>query len=81
MRADYLEKFQPVFGEHGFKRLQRQGVTFQNHILPYSNTETGTGHAVSGLLPRSSGIVKNRWYKYVISTVVKLDVSGRNLPG
>ncbi len=65
MRADYLEKFQPVFGEHGFKRLQRQGVTFQNHILPYSNTETGTGHAVilSGLLPRSNGIVKNKWYE------------------
>src|SRR5229473_3442955 len=30
MRADYLERWRDLFGEGGFRRLERQGASFQN---------------------------------------------------
>jgi hypothetical protein len=64
MRADYLERWQELFGDKGFQRLQQEGIWFQNCHYPYADTVTGTGHASlsTGCCPATHGIVGNDWY-------------------
>ncbi len=63
MRADYLQRFRPLF-TGGLRRLLEQGAVFTNARYRHACTETGPGHSVllSGRSPRSSGIVGNSWY-------------------
>src|SRR5262245_30052606 len=63
MRAEYLERFKPLF-QGGLKRLVDEGAVFTNAFYRHACTETGPGHSVlmSGRSPRSSGIVANDWY-------------------
>jgi len=63
MRADYLDRFRPLFTA-GLKRLVEEGAVFTNANYRHACTETGPGHSVllSGRSPRSSGIVGNAWY-------------------
>lgn len=63
MRADYLERFRPLFTA-GLKRLAESGAVFTNAMYRHACNETGPGHSVllSGRSPRSSGIVGNMWY-------------------
>jgi hypothetical protein len=65
MRGDYLERWRSLFGEGGFRRLQTEGVWFQNCHLPYAYTFTGPGHAslATGCSPERHGIVDNEWYE------------------
>ena len=48
----------------GFRRLQRQGVTFANCAYEHACSETGPGHATIGTGAPASvhGIVKNQWW-------------------
>src|SRR5262249_17833449 len=64
LRADYLTRWQSLFGEDGFRRLLDQGAWFQNCHYPYANTLTGPGHAsvVTGCSPDKHGIIGNDWY-------------------
>ena len=75
MRGDYLSKWQPLFGEGGFKRLQTEGAWFTNCHYPYADTVTAAGHTslLTGCTPHDHGIVANSWYdratgKHVRST-------------
>ena len=52
MRADYLVRWQDLFGDDGFRRLAREGAWFQNCHYPYANTVTAAGHSSQA----SSGI-------------------------
>jgi predicted AlkP superfamily pyrophosphatase or phosphodiesterase len=63
MRADYLERFRPLFTS-GLKAIAERGAVFTNARYRHACTETGPGHSVllSGRSPRSSGIVGNTWY-------------------
>lgn len=63
LRADYLDRFRPLF-RGAFKRFLDEGLLFENCFLDYSCTETGPGHATiaTGRNPRSHGIVGNHWY-------------------
>ena len=63
MRADYLERFRPLFTS-GLKAIAERGAVFTNAHYRHACTETGPGHSVllSGRSPRSSGIVGNMWY-------------------
>lgn len=63
MRADYLDRFRPLFTA-GLKRLTEDGAVFTHAMYRHACTETGPGHSVllSGRSPRSSGIVGNVWY-------------------
>src|ERR1700674_5007221 len=45
MRGDYLKKWQPLFGEGGFKRLQTDGAWFTDCHYPYAYTVTAPGHS------------------------------------
>jgi len=64
LRADLIDKWQPHFGDGGFKRLQTQGAWFKNCHYPYAITTTGPGHAsmLTGAPPSATGIVNNEWY-------------------
>jgi hypothetical protein len=64
LRGDLIDKWQPHFGEGGFKRLQTEGAWFKNCHYPYAITTTGPGHAsmLTGATPSKTGIVNNEWY-------------------
>ena len=64
MRGDYLDKWQSLFVDGGFKRLQTEGAWFSNCHYPYANTVTAAGHAslMTGCTPHEHGIIGNAWY-------------------
>jgi predicted AlkP superfamily pyrophosphatase or phosphodiesterase len=64
MRGDYPKKWQPLFGDGGFKRLQKDGAWFTNCHYPYAYTLTAPGHTslVTGTIPAQHGIMANEWY-------------------
>jgi predicted AlkP superfamily pyrophosphatase or phosphodiesterase len=64
MRGDFLDKWQPLFGEGGFARLQDDGAWFAACYYPYGTTTTGPGHAsmLTGTCPDKHGITNNNWY-------------------
>ncbi len=64
MRYEYLERFQPKFGEGGFKRMMNGGFNLKNAHYNYVPTITGPGHAsiFTGTTPAVHGIIGNDWY-------------------
>lgn len=62
MRADYLERFRPLF-EGGLARLLDEGAVFADAHHEHSMTSTAPGHAtlVTGSSPARTGIVGNTW--------------------
>ena len=64
MRGDYVAKWQPLFGDGGFKRLQETGAWFPDCHYPYGSTSTGPGHAsiLAGCSADKHGIINNNWY-------------------
>jgi hypothetical protein len=64
MRGDYLKKWQPLFGEGGFKRLQTEGAWYTNCHYPYAYTLTAAGHTslVTGTSPYKHGVIANEWW-------------------
>ncbi len=64
LRGDFLEKWQPLFGEGGFKRLQTEGAWFVDCHYPYGITTTGPGHAsvLAGCSGDKHGVINNNWY-------------------
>jgi hypothetical protein len=53
LRADYLTRWDALFGEDGFHRLEKDGAWFQNCHYPYAHTVTAAGTCLgrNGLLP------------------------------
>ena len=58
LRADYLVRFRPYFGEGGFKRLLEGGTEFRNAHFRHAITQTAPGHAqmLSGVFADVHGI-------------------------
>jgi hypothetical protein len=65
LRGDYLQRWNDIFVEDGFRRLEKEGAWFQNCHYDYANTFTGSGHAslATGCPPQVHGIVGNDWYE------------------
>lgn len=63
MRAGYLETFRDRW-RGGLKTLLDEGAWFTGAEYPYLNTATCVGHVTisTGALPRTHGIVLNRWW-------------------
>src|SRR5687768_1439308 len=47
-RPDYLERFDPLFGESGFRRFAKTGAVFPEVHHTHGVTFTGPGHATIG---------------------------------
>jgi Type I phosphodiesterase / nucleotide pyrophosphatase len=64
LRGDYLTRWDSLFGEGGFHRLEKDGAWFQNCHYAYSDTVTAAGHAslATGAMPRTHGIIGNEWF-------------------
>jgi hypothetical protein len=64
LRGDYLTRWDALFGEGGFHRLEKEGTWFLNCHYPYSDTVTAVGHSsvATGCSPRTHGIIANEWY-------------------
>ncbi|MDQ2980081.1 MAG: alkaline phosphatase family protein [Acidobacteriota bacterium] len=64
MRADYLDRFRPWFGKDGFNRFLERGAVYPEARHRHATTFTCPGHASigTGLDPKHSGIIANRWY-------------------
>jgi hypothetical protein len=63
-RGDYLSRWDSLFTEDGFRRLEREGIWFTNCHYPYAVTMTGPGHASlgTGCSPDRHGIITNDWF-------------------
>ncbi len=63
LRADYLVRFRPYFGEGGFRRLLEGGADFQNAHYRHGITVTAPGHAqiLSGVFANVHSIIGNEW--------------------
>lgn len=79
MRGDYLTRWDELFEDGGFHRLEKEGAWFQNCHYNYANTFTGAGHAslVTGCSPDRHGIVGNEWYEPASKSFVYCAASGR----
>ena len=64
MRYDYLYKYAKKYGKGGFRRLMKEGFSFDDAQYNYVPTFTGPGHTsiYTGSTPCMSGIVANDWY-------------------
>lgn len=62
MRADFLVRFRPHFGEGGFARLL-SGADYRNCHYGHAITTTAPGHAtiLSGVNAQVHGIIGNEW--------------------
>lgn len=80
MRADYLTRYAPLFGEGGFKRLMRDGAHFANAYFSHASSATGPGHATisTGSIPRFHGITGNEWYIDPVDVDFQKSVSDRD---
>lgn len=63
LRADYLVRFRPYFGEGGFKRLLEGGADFRDAHYRHAITHTAPGHALilSGVHSNVHSIIGNEW--------------------
>lgn len=63
MRWDYLYRYYNLYADNGFKRLLKNGFSFENTHVPYATAVTAAGHATlyTGSLPAIHGIVGNDW--------------------
>jgi hypothetical protein len=64
MRYDYLYRYWDKYGQEGFKRLLKQGFSYESAHYNYVPTYTGPGHACiyTGTTPAVNGIVGNNWF-------------------
>src|SRR6476469_5607599 len=64
MRYDYLYRYWDKYGNDGFKRLLREGFSYESTHYNYVPTYTGPGHAsiYTGTTPATHGIIDNNWW-------------------
>src|SRR5688500_3058828 len=81
MRADYLTAFAARW-KAGFRTLLARGTSFVNAEYPDWNTITCAGHAsiATGTLPRTHGMVLNRWWDRAERRVVTCNDDPRAAP-
>lgn len=64
MRWDYLYRYYDRYTEGGFKRMLKDGFSFENTMIDYAPTVTAAGHAgvFTGSVPAIHGIAGNNWF-------------------
>src|ERR1700686_1984264 len=82
MRGDYLSRWEKLFGEGGFRRLQKEGAWLQNCHYPYAYTLTAPAHAslATGTSPYKHGIIANDWYHRATGKMIGSVESERHRP-
>lgn len=64
LRYDYLERFYPLLGEKGFKKLLKDGRVYKNGYHEYIAPDIASSITSinTGTYPSIHGIVSNEWY-------------------
>ena len=72
MRYDFLYRYSDHYGEDGFKRLLREGFSYDSTNYNYIPTVTAAGHAsiYTGTTPSHHGIIGNSWFDRTLRTSV-----------
>lgn len=63
-RHDYLQRFDDLFVEDGFRRFMDRGAWMQDARFTHVHASTSPGHSVvtSGTYAHKTGMVNNAWY-------------------
>ncbi len=63
-RGDYPDRWSALWGDRGFNRIAREGISFPYCYFDHADNKTGPGHAVqlTGVYPAKSGIVSNDFF-------------------
>lgn len=63
LRTDYLEEFEPLYGEKGFRRLMREGKVYCQAEMPFANADRASAIATlhTGSTPSIHGIISENW--------------------
>ena len=82
MRANDIVRYANGFGEGGFKRLMREGVTFTDAEYDYALTSTEAGLATfaTGAQPSVHGIIGGNWWSHVDNSRQELIADKRSQP-
>jgi hypothetical protein len=66
LRGDYMEYFYHTFGEHGFKRLMNEGISYHNIRFEFSNVDQASAFATlfTGSNPCYHSISGDRRYNF-----------------
>lgn len=72
LRYDYIERFYPLFGEKGFKRLLKEGRVYKNGYQNFINPDiaSSTASIYTGTTPSVHGIIGTYWYDAASDNVV-----------
>ena len=82
-RPDYLDRFEPYFGQDGFRRFLKRGIVYSQARHRHAITDTGPGHAsiATGYDARDHGIVGNEWYDRATNRIVYSIEAGNRAKG
>ena len=82
LRASDLERYKDNFTEGGFKRLMDGGTYYTEAYYDYLRTSTAAGLATiaTGAQPSVHGVVGDKWWNYVDSSMVELIVDRQAYP-
>lgn len=63
LRTDYLENFEPLYGEGGFRRLLREGKVYGQADMPFAGADRASAMATlyTGSTPSVHGIIGENW--------------------
>ena len=63
LRTDYMEDFEPLYGEGGFRRLLREGKVFAHAEMPFAGADRASALAAihTGSTPSVNGIIGENW--------------------
>ena len=82
MRANDLARYANGFGDDGFKRLMREGVTFTDAEYDYALTTTEAGLATfaTGAQPSVHGVIGSSWWSHIDNSRQELIADSKSQP-
>ena len=82
LRASDIARFSDGFGEGGFKRLMREGVTFADAEYDYAltTTEAGLATLATGAQPSVHGVIGSGWWNRVDNSPQELIADKKSQP-
>lgn len=72
LRYDYIERFSPLFGEKGFKKLIKEGRVYKNGYQDFVKPDAASAitSIQTGTSPSVHGIISNEWYDRVKDKII-----------
>ena len=64
LRTDYLESFEPLYGNDGFRKIMQGGLLYTNAQYPFAPIDRASAIAAlnTGTTPNNNGIVSEQWF-------------------